>query len=1636
MAKNTQGIAGAQFASLVTNARGDLPIVYSQDIQGGLTNAANATERLGFPAQKLQDGMLVYQQDTSQYYRFDVGTLTRSDTGTFTNSGATAPDITTETNWTEIHFGGTPVAEGLDDLTDVDIETMVSKGTAGTWATLLAAGDESVSAVSHSSFSSQPGIELDGNNTRVFIDDVTGPLVRGRVASDGTGTGTIPLPTDLTANPTYLVFSSESFSNLTVANTTDAYRLLSIDLAPAAGRDSITLEGTIPQADWPAIYGNNTFVATATALSPDFDVRAGQVLAYNGTAWINEDPEHLQTGAVKAISIDGTNALTENANNEVTVPVALTYTSTGGIDITDNVTGADEAARAGTIRSALGSTTVGDALYTAADDEAARGTLGITTTGDAIVTAADMAAARTAVGATTVGSAVLTATDEAAGRTALGATTTGSSLLTAADAEAARTTLEVSPTVDIPLTLDAANAVVINSDTSAADLRTALEVSPTVDLPLTLDSANAVVINSDTSAAALRTALEVTAAADVALTLDTSNDVVINSDTSAAALRTALDIHDTARIVSERYALGNGNVEEWDELVNGEVLTYRAGITSIESGTINGTGADAVVITADAGYLTTPPTSTRLTNTLAVGNTFINDVIAEGQRQFGPDNTNGAGVRLFTHVDNFAGIGVVRVVSATVATRVLITETISTLDDSGRVTVRGNQSQTFSGTGSLTTFTLDEDATSITSVTVDGAAVIGFTFNRATNARLITFTTAPATGTNNIVVNYAPANVYSDFPAYVPSVFNGQRTNFAIIDEIVEPVDLSDISVRPWVTGTTYAGNDLVSDGGNIYNRRVPGISTVAPADDTVGWQRESNNIQVNGATAPIINLTSDDGDILFGSDGTDGTGNNLRHDYNALLKSDVVAQRHFLKNNQAVDGYVMTAFGDDVKYVPPSSPTPSNFTDITDSGVDITITDPARYFSKESVATNFRSVEETIRTDVISQTAAFPIALAEDNILGQQMSPQMVASLNAASVVATDGSSTGNYNFVNQHTYAIRTRVSNPGTAELRQVLSVTSGNINVAPPPASATDIAIPLETAFSMQLYDSIGNRHAVSTPRVGFVFDQNQMTAFDFQNHLQTWLDINGNLGSNGAWTYFRVGSTIPSGLPTGGNPAARTFDVGSLAFVETTAGNEYEVFVRAGTPSVTIPANTVPNLHGDPRWELVTTIPSNTYRFPRQESATSRPRQWVVTVNQTEVRSSVYTVTINFTATFVRENPVPAASTFQLSNGGNPSQGWNTGTPLHETQRAQTSTPASFPLDIFHATIGTEQTFTASSTSSANQSFRLDRSASSITSVTANGSTVAFTFTSGSLVTVTDTLAASAVVIINYSYRIDVAGGQELIFTAFGVTSGNLSVGQRWHNNRILTSASDVEDEVFEIVDYGIFATGSTEINRADLNAWHDTDTGFKTIPATFTADDVTRFNVEAGLNRLISFDANSISEIIPNATVFREVIEVTETSYTVDADRTFVQDSTGRHIINTNPFDEYVSGAQSIFNFGVRSSVALDVTIPGVFGYVRSSDYIDSTRPAGRFTFSVSDNNINTFYRGCYRQDILDNEQTIFMIRRNVVMATGDVVTSWAPWDGVRVVMGVSTDTPTARLEYATSLTYANEMPTTRTAIS
>jgi hypothetical protein len=67
--------------------------------------------------------------------------------------------------------------------------------------------------------------------------------------------------------------------------------------------------------------------------------------------------------------------------------------------------------------------------------------LGATTVGDAVFTAANQAAALTALGATSIGTAVFEATTTSAAQTAIGATTTGAALFTATSASAALTTL-------------------------------------------------------------------------------------------------------------------------------------------------------------------------------------------------------------------------------------------------------------------------------------------------------------------------------------------------------------------------------------------------------------------------------------------------------------------------------------------------------------------------------------------------------------------------------------------------------------------------------------------------------------------------------------------------------------------------------------------------------------------------------------------------------------------------------------------------------------------------------------------------------------------------------------------------------------------------------------------------------------------------------------------------------------------------------------------------------------------------------------------------------------------------------------------------------------------------------------------
>ena len=89
------GIAGATIGQTLQHRAADNPIVYSQDIQGGLTNVSNAAARLAISPRRLQPGMIVHDEDDGNYYRFlytdsDGTALTLSNSGDF-NYGTPPP---------------------------------------------------------------------------------------------------------------------------------------------------------------------------------------------------------------------------------------------------------------------------------------------------------------------------------------------------------------------------------------------------------------------------------------------------------------------------------------------------------------------------------------------------------------------------------------------------------------------------------------------------------------------------------------------------------------------------------------------------------------------------------------------------------------------------------------------------------------------------------------------------------------------------------------------------------------------------------------------------------------------------------------------------------------------------------------------------------------------------------------------------------------------------------------------------------------------------------------------------------------------------------------------------------------------------------------------------------------------------------------------------------------------------------------------------------------------------------------------------------------------------------------------------------------------------------------------------------
>jgi len=100
MPRLSAGIGGARLGSTLQNTQNDLPVVYSQDIQGGLTTVNTIAERNAIPTEKVQLGMLVYVTANSTYYRFVQGSLMQA------NSTSPFTGTIDNTNWQTVQFGG------------------------------------------------------------------------------------------------------------------------------------------------------------------------------------------------------------------------------------------------------------------------------------------------------------------------------------------------------------------------------------------------------------------------------------------------------------------------------------------------------------------------------------------------------------------------------------------------------------------------------------------------------------------------------------------------------------------------------------------------------------------------------------------------------------------------------------------------------------------------------------------------------------------------------------------------------------------------------------------------------------------------------------------------------------------------------------------------------------------------------------------------------------------------------------------------------------------------------------------------------------------------------------------------------------------------------------------------------------------------------------------------------------------------------------------------------------------------------------------------------------------------------------------------------------------------------------------
>lgn len=132
---------------------------------------------------------------------------------------------------------------------------------------------------------------------------------------------------------------------------------------------------------------------------------------------------------------DGTNVVLADTAG-VSVPIGVADGGTGAI----TASGA---------RVNLGATTLGNALFTAANPGVGRTALGSGTAGDAVFVAVTQADGRAALGGTAVGGSVFTAASAAAARTALGSGATGDALFVSANQAAAWSAIGTIPVANL-----------------------------------------------------------------------------------------------------------------------------------------------------------------------------------------------------------------------------------------------------------------------------------------------------------------------------------------------------------------------------------------------------------------------------------------------------------------------------------------------------------------------------------------------------------------------------------------------------------------------------------------------------------------------------------------------------------------------------------------------------------------------------------------------------------------------------------------------------------------------------------------------------------------------------------------------------------------------------------------------------------------------------------------------------------------------------------------------------------------------------------------------------------------------------------------------------------------------------------